>query len=142
MCECHTRFFKTCNFFFPRIGHYSAKNHPNLLLTVEIWTYFIADTFINVQFFAKIMLFRPHSQLIVKMWTFLGTDTFINVQFCINTLSFCRKSVKFATNCQNVNFSWGWYFYKCTFFLHKYSVILPKSAKLATKSISKSFKKF
>ena len=39
--------------------------------------------------------------------------------FCTNTLLFCRKSAKFATNCQNMNFSCGSYFYKCAIFWEK-----------------------
>ena len=83
--------FKCMIFFLPYICYYFSEKRWNSWLIVKIWTFFRADVFINALF------------------------------FCTNTVLFCRKSAKFATDCQKMNFSRGWYFfYKCAIFLPKY----------------------
>ena len=78
-------------FIFLWIRYYFAENRQNLCLTVKIWAFLVADTFINERvFFAQILLL-------------------------------CRKSAKFVTKCENMKFSQRWHFYKCGISLHKYS---------------------
>ena len=93
-------FFKW-TIFFQWIRQYFDENRQNLCLTVEIWAFLVADTFINERFFCTKLLFR-------------------------------RQSAKFATNCQIMNFSWGWYLYKCAIFCTNTPLFWPISAKLET----------
>ena len=89
-------------YFFFSCIRYFAENRQNLCLTVEIWASLVADTFINEQFFYT------------------------------NTLLFRRKSAKFATNYQNINFSRGWYIYNSAIFCANTLLSCRKSAKFTT----------
>ena len=45
----------------------------------------------------------------LKIWTFLAADTSKCVTYFTNRQLFCPKSAKFGTNCENMNFIYGWY---------------------------------
>ena len=108
----------TFYFFFKQIRWYFDENWQNSRLIFEIWIFFVADILlVNARFFffffimlhfrtlvsSKIGKIRVFSPLIVKR-NFIRRCYFLKGRFfCIKPLLFCRKLIKFATNCQNIS---------------------------------------
>ena len=117
-----------CTIFFASMLYYFNKDRQNLRLIAEIWICITANI-LNAQLFfslcgnmfffkLKISKIQYFLLLIIEMsllheillrWYFLKAQF-----FCINTLLFYQKLAKFMTDCQNMNFPNGEYFYKCT----------------------------
>ena len=89
-------------YLFSWILYFFAENQQNLYLTVEIWAFLMVDTFTNELF------------------------------FCTNILLFHLNLAKFEASCQNMKFSRGWYFYKCSIFFAQILLFCQKSAKFST----------
>ena len=120
-------------FFPPGTHYYFAKYWQNLCLTVEIYTFLLAHTYINERFFF------PHDYCVslpkickTQIWNFLGTHIFKNMLFFAQILLILQKIGKIRDWLSKYEHRLrGWYLSKKDFVCVSMLLFYWKSVKFA-----------